>query len=279
LSLSLSLLGAGCFGSDPNQNSQLANGDGSAAGGSTGTLGDASTPITGLALATFDTNLSGFVLNNYPDTAQTNLGSGTWQDAHPTLIPSLSWDSNVGSPGAGSLEVMAPYSGPSQYVDVQAKSFDPQNWSGGKLHVRVMVDAGSTFGGGIQLYVDSTKGLFVFAGTYINVGKGAGWQEFELDISNPMTTGTNGTFDPTQIILYGMQLNTGMAGASATPVTFHIDSFSLEGVTSTTGTGGAGGAAGGAGGTAGGAACGASGSGGAGTGGAGGGGTPGPTQP
>jgi hypothetical protein len=92
------------------------------------------------------------------------------------------------------------------------------------------------------MYVD-TGTTYSFGGTYTNWGKGSDWQEFTLNINNPMSFGVQTTYDPTQVITYGMQLNTGSAGTSAKPVTFLIDSFSIAGIAPpATGNGGAGGA-------------------------------------
>jgi hypothetical protein len=287
LGSTVGLLGAGCFGGNPNQNSQLANMDGSSsAGGSSGNLPDASTSITGTPLATFDTNTSGFVLNTYHDTGtQIDLGDPTSGAATP---PAMTFDGTEGSPSPGSLKVVAPFFGANQYVDIQNTSqfgmSNLQNWSGGTLHVRIKVTSG-TFTGGVQLYVDTGTG-YSFGGTYTNVGKGSDWQEFVMSVDSPMSFGNQTTYDPKSVIAYGLQLNTGSAGANASTVTFNIDSFSIAGVASTTGTGGTSGGAGaggtsgtaGAGGTSGaGGSTGAAGS--SGTGGGAGAGTPGPTQP
>src|SRR5665213_561198 len=292
LGSAVGLLGAGCFGGNPNQNSQLANTDGStSAGGSSGNLPDASTSITGNPLATFDTNVSGFVLNTYHDTgSQIDLGDPASGAATP---PSMTFDSAEGSPSPGSLKVVAPFFGANQYVDIQNTSQfgmnNLQNWSGGTLHVRIKVTSG-TFTGGVQLYVD-TGTTYSFGGTYTNVGKGSEWQEFVMSVDSPMSFGNSATYDAKSVIAYGLQLNTGSAGANASTVTFNIDSFSIAGVASTTGTGGASGGAGGttgsagAGGTSGtagaGGTSGAAGAGGAtglGGSGGGGGGMPGPSQ-
>jgi hypothetical protein len=280
LGSAMGLLGAGCFGGNPNQNSQLANGDGStSAGGSSGNLPDASTSITGSPLATFDTNVSGFVLNTYHDTGtQIDLGDPTSGAAMP---PTMTFDGTEGSPSPGSLKVVAPFFGANQYVDIQNTSqfgmSNLQNWSGGTLHVRIKITSG-TFTGGVQLYVD-TGTTYSFGGTYTNVGKGSDWQEFVMSVNSPMSFGNATTYDPKSVIAYGLQLNTGSAGANASTVTFNIDSFSIAGVASTTGTGGTSGGAG-AGGTSGTAgAGGTSGAGGAGGSGGAGGGMPGPGQP
>jgi hypothetical protein len=74
-----------------------------------------------------------------------------------------------------------------------------------------------------------------------------------MDVSAP----TNGDganpgsgYDPTKVVVFGVQLNTGSMGAGATPVTFNIDSFSIDPpIAGTTGAAGSGG--GGAGGTTG----------------------------
>ena len=243
------LLGAGCFGGNPNQNSQLANTDGSSsAGGSSGNLPDASTSIVGNPLATFDTNTSGFVLNTYHDTGtQIDLGDPTSGAATP---PTMTFDGTEGSPSPGSLKVVAPFFGANQYVDIQNTSqfgmSNLQNWSGGTLHVRIKITSG-TFTGGVQLYVD-TGTTYSFGGTYTNVGKGSDWQEFVMSVDSPMSFGNAATYSAKSVIAYGLQLNTGSAGANASTVTFNIDSFSIAGVAPATGTGGT---SGGAGGTAG----------------------------
>jgi hypothetical protein len=284
------LLGAGCFGGNPNQNSQLANTDGSSsAGGSSGNVSDAAAPITGTPLATFNTNLSGFILNMYKDSgSQLDLG-----DPASGVTPMMTYDATDGSPSPGSIQVVAPFFGANQYVDIQNTSqfglSNIQNWSGGTLHVRVRLVSG-TFTGGVQLYVDSGVNsagalAYSFGGTFTNFGKGSEWQEFVMSVDSPMSFGAQSTYDPTKVSAYGLQLNTGSAGANAASATFEIDSFSISGAASATGVGGASGASGGAAGAGAGGASGAAGAGGssgaagaAGTGGAGGG-MPGSSQP
>jgi hypothetical protein len=276
----IGLLGAGCFGGNPNQNSQLANTDGSsAAGGSSGNVADASAPITGTPLATFNTNLSGFILNMYKDSgSQLDLG-----DPASGVTPMMTYDATDGSPSPGSIQVVAPFFGANQYVDIQNTAqfglSNIQNWSGGTLHVRVRLVSG-TFTGGVQLYVDSgvtSAGAlaYSFGGTFTNFGKGSEWQEFVMSVDSPMSFGVQSTYDATKVSAYGLQLNTGSAGTNAASATFEIDSFSISGAASATGAAGtSGGSSGsaGAGGTSGaGGAAGAAGAGGtAGTGGAGG---------
>jgi hypothetical protein len=193
--------------------------------GKPGALADAAAPIAGTPVETFDTE-SDFGFNPYHDTLQTNLGNQDSLDG--AIAPTLAFDSSTGSPSPGSLKVTVPYSGPNQYVDVQSLVFVvPQDWSGHTLHVRLKVDEGSNFRGFVQLYVD-TGVSYVPADSEVTVAPGSEWQDIAMDLSHPTTTDPSGRFNPKQVVLYGVQLNSGSAGAGATPATFHLDSFSLD---------------------------------------------------
>lgn len=191
----------------------------------TNPLADGAAPIAGTAVETFDTE-SDFGFNPYHDTLQTNLGNPETVDGG--AAPTLAFDSTEGSPNPGSLKVTVPYSGPNQYVDVQSLVFVvPQDWSGHILHVRLKVDEGSVFHGFAQLYVD-TGVSYVPADSDVTVAPGSQWQDIAMDLSHPMTTDPSGRFNPKQVVLYGLQLNSGSAGTGAAPATFHLDSFSLD---------------------------------------------------
>jgi hypothetical protein len=197
--------------------------DGTDGPGKPTALADGAAPIAGMSVETFDTE-SDFGFNPYHDTLQTNLGNQDSLDGG--VAPTLGFDSTEGSPKPGSLKVTVPFSGPNQYVDVQSLVFVvPQDWSGHTLHVRLEVDEGSIFRGVAQLYVD-TGVSYVPADSSVNVAPGSQWQDLAMDLSHPMTTDPSGRFNPKQVVLYGLQLNSGSAGA--TPVTFHLDSFSLD---------------------------------------------------
>ena len=186
---------------------------------------DAAAPIAGTAIDTFDTD-SDFGFNPYHDTLQTNLGNPDSVDGGPA--PTLEFDAAEGSPSPGSLKVTVPFSGPNQYVDVQSYVFAvPQDWSGHTLHVRLKVDEGSVFRGFAQLYVD-TGVSYVPADSDVDVAPGSQWQDIAMDLSHPMTADPSGRFNPKQVVLYGLQLNSSSTGTGATPVTFHLDSFSLD---------------------------------------------------
>jgi hypothetical protein len=49
-----------------------------------------------------------------------------------------------------------------------------------------------------------------------------------MDLDHPLTVAAADRYSAKQVVLYGLQLNTGSAGAGAGPVTFHVDSFTLD---------------------------------------------------
>ena len=238
-------------------------------GGSGGSI-DPAKPIVGMALATFTTNLQSYIVDPYHDANQTNLADPAVIGQRPGLeMPMLSFDPSTGSPSPGCVKIVAPYFGASQFVQLESMSFgtsNTRNWTGGKLHLRIQVSQG-TFTGGAQLYV-KTGSAYVFGGTYINFPAGSGWKEFTMDVDAPMTPGTSGVYNPAEVISIGVQLNTGMAGTNAGPVTFLIDSFSIDlPAGGSGGSGGRGGSGGSTGGASGSGAGGTSGAGGSGSGG------------
>ena len=164
--VALSLAAAGCFGSDPNMNSQLAKPDASMPSGGI----DPNKPIVGTPVATFDTGLQGYIVDPYHDTNQTNLADPAVIGQRPGMeMPTLSFESGMGSPSPGCVKIVAPYFGASQFVQLESMSFgtsNTRNWTGGKLHLRIQVIAG-TFTGGAQVYV-KTGSAYVFGGTYFN---------------------------------------------------------------------------------------------------------------
>jgi hypothetical protein len=217
---------AGAGGAAGHADSGTAGGGGGAGNAGSGTIvgQDGAAPLDGVPLATFDSDLNGFVIDTYHDVPPvSNLGDPT----SGLPAPSLAFDATAGSPTGGSMRVVAPYSGPNQYVDVQKTlgAAGTQNWTGKKLHVRLRVDSGSIFAGIAQVYVD-TGSSYIFAGTAFSVAAGSEWQEFVLDLNAPAVM-VNG-YDPSAVILFGVQLETPSTDGGATAATFHIDSFSLE---------------------------------------------------
>ena len=129
--------------------------------------------------------------------------------------PTLTFDSAVGSPNPGSLKVVAPYSGANQYVDIQ-KSFgdgSPQDWTGKTLHVRIRASEG-TFTGGAQVYAITDRQLHVRRQVHQLHATNNNWQEFTVNLDSPMTP--NAGYDPSKVIVFGVQLNTGARARGAT---------------------------------------------------------------
>jgi hypothetical protein len=201
-------------------------GQGGAAGAADGpdsVLADAAAPLSGMPLDTFDTDID-FGFEPSHGTVETNLADPAIVDAG--TAPLLQFDPDEGSPSPGSMKIVVPFSGANQYVEVQSYVFVvPQDWSGHALHARIKVDAGSTFNGVAQLYVD-TGVSYVAAATAVSLASGSNWQEIAMDLDQPMTVADR--YSAKQVVLYGLQLDTGSAGAGAGPVTFHVDSFSLD---------------------------------------------------
>ena len=235
----LSFAVAGCIlGSDPNVNTvkfgSLGGSNGGAGIGGGGAAGSDLTTIPGIPIALFDASNESFGFSTYDEPTNLAVHNGG-------TPPTLDLDMTDSSPaGGGSLKVSAPYSGANQYVDVQSKAFPAtmlQNWAGGKLHVRVKVDTGFTFAGQIEPYADTTAG-FVFVGTSLNVVAGGGWHDYVVNLDGAMTR--NSGYDLKQVILFGVHIGSGTGGGSQGPVTFHIDSFSVEGIASPAGDAGTG---------------------------------------
>lgn len=252
----LALALAGCFGSDPNMNSQLLYPDG---GGTTGAGGggsmSATGPIVGMPLSTFDTSIAGVEMETYLDANQTNIANATWISMGHEA-PTMTFSGSEGSPNPGALELVAPFTDRNQHLDIQVVmgAAAIKNWTGGRLHVRIKITEGSlATGAGAQVFTKTTTN-YIYGATYVNFPSGSGWKEFVVSLDSPMYMDPG--YTPSQVISYGVQINTGSsATASQGTVKFHIDSFSVDGV-----TGGAGGAGGGAGTAGAGGAAGAGGS-------------------
>jgi len=188
--------------------------------GSTGAM-PASGPIVGTALATFGSTIEGFRLDSFAEA--TNLNDGT----HPTP-PTLAWEMTEGSPDPGCLKITAPYSAASQYVDLESPVFpDPlPDWTGRKLHVRIKVDPSATFHGSPLVYVKTSAAYTYYPSSSTPYPASSDWQEVTMTLTSPapVPPATAGA-DPAHVITYGIH-PTSSAGAG--PVTFFVDSFSLE---------------------------------------------------
>jgi len=180
-------------------------------------------PIIGTPLATFDVDDDRFALNTFPEA--TNLANAT---TPATLIRVTT----EGSPDLGCMKITAPYSGPNQWVDLEAPAFAAPypDWSGRTLHVRIKLDPGSAFTGFTRLYVKTGTAYAFYTSTFTAYPSIEGWQEFVLPLESPAPVPpANPGADPTQIVTFGVDpITAGAPPTTPTPVTFYIDSFSIE---------------------------------------------------
>jgi hypothetical protein len=239
---------AAAAGGCGSSNGSVPGGGGGTSAGSGGTTGgggatgfDPTTPIptTGTIVETFDTSTDGFTVNNYVDTGNTTPGTGSANlgaaDSGTAADVLLAWDSAVGSPTAGSMMITAPFTGSNQYVDVLKAVKPSADWTGKKLHVRVKVDSGfvtSMTGvlGIVQPYAD-TGTTYTFGTMMAFVPAGNAWHDYTIDLAALAGTTPSGAtvpFDPTMIVQYGIQFQTGSGAATDTTAVFHVDSFWLE---------------------------------------------------
>jgi hypothetical protein len=202
------------------------------AGGHAGAGGAAgSNTDGGVALAafsyTFDQNTQGFALDTFtPTDGSTNLAM-----TEGGSVPSLTWDSAVGSPSpgaAGSLKVDATFSGYRQFVLTSIVLSPTTDAAQKTIHAWVMLDqqdGGATFPGGAQLEA-STGSNFngVAAGPLTTLTPGS-WTELTLNLATPAAP-----FDASQLVEISVQFVTGAqpeGGTFGGPIheTFHIDTI------------------------------------------------------
>jgi hypothetical protein len=168
---------------------------------------------------TFDTSVQGYVA----ETSVVDAG----------VPPVLAWDSTVGDPSPGSLELTNDFTDYNQTTDVAVTTAPLANLTGKILHAKVRLDAndaGATFPAGfVQLHASSNSGTaYIYAsgpGTPLTAGV---WTDVSFDLSAPNFAQAG--FDPSLIVDVGLQLGTGGQPAGQTfpgpqRLTFHIDSI------------------------------------------------------
>jgi hypothetical protein len=215
-----SATGGGAGGAAGAGSGGSAGGGGGAKGGAGGSSNtDGGTQQYAAFAYTFDKNVQSWTLNNY------NSG-GNLLDVDGGPVPTLTWDSSVGSTGttpSGSLKVDATYSNYSQYVQAVVNISPSVNASGKEVSVYVMLDAedgGATWPGNVQVSANTAgNGYTQIIKSITAAGQ---WMQITL----PLTA--SGSFDPTQLIQIGVEFTTyskpegGTFGATQHR-TFHID--------------------------------------------------------
>jgi hypothetical protein len=208
--------------------------------GSSGTGGAAATHVAPLPY-TFDTGLQTWLLSNYADTNSRNLAGnyttdgGT--DAAPAdagaalVAPTLTFDSTVGSPSAGSLKMTATFTDYNQYVDAIVNFSPTIDLTGKTLHASLQLTSG-TFSGGAQLHV-GTGAMYDGYGQ-ANISVAAAWPfttvTYVLMPGGASNPSANAAFNPAAVFQIGVQVYSGApvpdAGTYANagvPVVFNID--------------------------------------------------------
>jgi len=185
-------------------------------------------PIPGMPVATFDNDIEQFVFDMFPYTGGvTNLADPA---SGATPPPSFGYNGTEGNPTPGSLKINAPFSGPSQAL-VAYHHFGcaaPRDWTGKVLRARIKIVDG-TFTGPTYLYVATTTTCaadgFGYAAPATLVRTSC-WQDLILDLGAPGNP-TAG-YDPASVVDFGIQFVSGIASTASGPVTFLVDSFSVQ---------------------------------------------------
>lgn len=205
-------------------------GTSTAAGGTDSASGGASAAggASGNALYGFATGLESFTLQTYTpsDPTYTNLASTS------TLAPAP----GTGYGGAmGSAQLNVPFSGYSQFVDIQVNITPAQNYAGKTLRARVMIESGFTpdaaAPGGGYIFVKTGTAWTFAQGAWTNLPPTAvgTWVEFVMVLDSPSYQVAG--YDPTQVVAIGIQIATGGGtGATSQPsaAVVYVDEITIS---------------------------------------------------
>ena len=168
---------------------------------------------------TFDTSQQGYV-------AESSV-------ADAGVPPVLTWDSTIGDPSPGSVQLTTDFTDYNQTTDVAVTIAPLANLTGKVLHAKVRLDAndgGATFPAGfVQLHASSNSGTaYIYAsgpGTPLTAGA---WTDVSFDLAAPNFAQAG--FDPSLIVDVGLQVGTGAQPTGQTfpgpqLLSFHVDSI------------------------------------------------------
>lgn len=137
----------------------------------------------------------------------------------------LSWDASSGDPSNGSLELVIPFSGVNQKLDVST-ALTGEDLSGQVLSAKVRLDSGlgsdAENPGGAKLYVKTGEGYVYADGGWVNLDTAGTWVTLTIDVSTPAGYVAPGTYEPSDVREVGIEIATGGDG-TFTSATLHVD--------------------------------------------------------
>lgn len=166
----------------------------------------------------FRSGLEGFELDPFEDPG--NLGATT----------ELLHDATAGSPGAGSVRLEIPFSGPEERVSLQFAAADPLDLTGRTLTARVRVDtwngSSTTAWPGALLFVISGDDFCWAAHGWTNLTEAPDWIELRFPLADA-DFGECAGAALTDVRRVGVQINSGQTDPDG-PAVIHVDSLFIE---------------------------------------------------
>jgi len=165
-------------------------------------------------LYTFDTDVQGWQLFA---TSPERLEAST----------QVGYDAQNGDQTPGVLELLAPFDGANQKIEVQA-SFSPMDMQGRTLRARVRLENGLSSDaqnpGGIKLFAKAGANYNYASGEWTYLRPGEGWVEVTLDCDAPILVPES--FDASEVRQVGVELRTFNETTSVSPATVFMDAVS-----------------------------------------------------
>lgn len=236
-------LGAAGCSSDTNASAAMSGSGG--AGGTTGGAGGtgltadgsgdaASSGLVMLYDFAYPSQISAAAVSNPSDTNKNDLGVYT-NGADGGARASTSWDSKVGSPDAGSLEIQLPTVAYGQFVDYQFVLPAVTDMGRRTLSIWLRLDSGFNPAGqpgSVLLYAKSGDNWDwgQAAPAVLDPAQAGQWVSYTYAMSDP-GSGSTPAFDPGYVRAVGVHIDTGAGtGATAppTPAVFHLDSIGYQ---------------------------------------------------
>jgi hypothetical protein len=155
----------------------------------------------------------------------------SYGNPNPVLMNThLTYDAGVGSPKAGAIRLVIPFSLTGQKVAVAVTPVSPLNLTARKITAQVKLDVGLAGGKAkvvAKLYVKSGDALVSADGGATTLMVNANWISIPLTVSTPEGVTSDGSYDPADIREIGIEISTEGDGVFA-PVNLHIDTVGYD---------------------------------------------------